>query len=195
VPITTLQARKARSGWELLDIYAKCKVLLLSRMISQATREGSIQASLLRKCNLDTHTENPPNAAAYPTSIVHLRAYATDLAYMPEHTSEDTTKKNRTRIYQMLHIMASTATTTRHCRVETLHPNVDWHRIWKNIHTAWVSDTMRSQWYMAIHDILSTRERLHRIALADTAHCTNCGRVDTLAHRPIDCEPGKKIWR
>jgi hypothetical protein len=45
---------------------------------------------------------------------------------------------------------------------------------------------------MVIDDILPTKERLHRIALADTAHCTNCGQVDTLSHRLIDCGQGRK---
>ena len=68
---------KAGGGWELLDIYAKCKALLLSRMHSQGTRAGSVQAVLLRKWNLDTHPANPPNIAAYPPGMAHLRAYAT----------------------------------------------------------------------------------------------------------------------
>jgi len=67
----------------------------------------------------------------------------------------------------------------------------DWHRIWSNLHAAWVPDTLRSQWYMAIHDILPTKERLHRIALADTAHCIHCGQLDTLSHRLMDYGAGK----
>jgi len=47
----------------------------------------------------------------------------------------------------------------------------------------------------SIHDILPTKERLHRIALADTAHCTHCGQIDTLSRRLIDCGAGKEMWR
>ena len=71
----------------------------------------------------------------------------------------------------------------------------DWHRIWSNLHAAWVPDTLRSQWYMAIHDILPTKERLHRIALADTAHCIHCGQLDTLSRRLINCGARKEMWR
>jgi hypothetical protein len=195
VPICKLQSHKAGGGWELLDIYAKCKALLLSRMLSQGTREGSVHAVLLRKWNLDTNPANPPNVAAYTSGMVHLRAYATDMAYVPEPTSDDTIKKFRTRLYRALHIMASAATPARPCRVEMPHPNVNWHRIWSNLHASWVPDTVRSQWYMAIHDIMHTKECLHRIALADTAHCTNCGQIDILPHRLIDGGAGKEMWR
>jgi hypothetical protein len=58
-----------------------------------------------------------------------------------------------------------------------------------------VPDTVRSQWYMAIHDILPTKERLYRIALADTANSTHCGQVDTPSYRLIDCGAGKEMWR
>jgi hypothetical protein len=94
-------------------------------------------------------------------------------------------QKIRTRLYRALHIMAFAATPARPCRVEMLHPNIDWQRVWSNLHAAWVPDTVQSQWYMAIHDILPTKERLHRIALAHTAHCTHCGHLDTLSHRLI----------
>jgi hypothetical protein len=125
VPIYMLQSRKVGGRWELLDIYAKCKALLLSRMHSQGTRTGSVQAVLLWKWNLDTHPANPLNVAVYPPDMVHLRAYATDMAYVPEPTLGDMIKKIHTRLYQALHTVASAATPARQCRVEMLHPNVD----------------------------------------------------------------------
>jgi hypothetical protein len=57
VPINILQSRKIRGGWELLDIYAKCKALLLSRMLLQSTRDESAQAALFRKWKIHTHTQ------------------------------------------------------------------------------------------------------------------------------------------
>jgi hypothetical protein len=74
-------------------------------------------------------------------------------------------------------------------------PNFDWHRIWSNLHASWIPDIVRSLWYMAIHDILPTNERLHRIALANSAHCTHCGQIDTLSHRLTDCGAEKDMWR
>jgi hypothetical protein len=117
------------------------------------------------------------------------------MAYVPQPKPDDKIKNIRTRLYRALHTMASAATPARLCRVETLHPTLDWHRIWSNLHAAWIPDTVRSLWYMAIHDILPTIERLHRIILADSALCTHCGQTDTLSHRLKDCDAGKEIWR
>jgi hypothetical protein len=38
VPISTLQSYKAGGGWRLMDIHAKCRALLLSRMHSHGAR-------------------------------------------------------------------------------------------------------------------------------------------------------------
>ena len=142
------------------------------------------------------HTSSQsPECRRLPPCMVYLRAYATDMAYVPEPTLDDTIKKIHTCLYRALHTMASTLTPARPCRLEMLHPSVNWHRIWSNLHAAWVPNTVRSQWYMAIHDFLPTKERLHRIALADTAHCTHCGQLDTLSHCLIDCGAGKEMWR
>jgi hypothetical protein len=99
----------------------------------------------------------------------------------------------RTRLFWAMHTVASAATPARPCRVEMLQPNFDWRRIWSNLHAACIPDTVRSVWYMAIHDILSTRERLHSIALDDTAHCTHCWQIDTLSHRLMHCGAGKEM--
>jgi hypothetical protein len=92
------------------------------------------------------------------------------MAYVAKPKSDDTIKLIRTRLYRALHTMPSAAKTARPCRVEMLQPNFDLRRIWSNLHAAGVPDTVRSVWYMAIHDILFTEERLPSIALADTAH-------------------------
>ena len=48
--------------------------------------------------------------------------------------------------------------------------------------------------YTAIHDIMPTKQRLHRIALTNTDRCDKCGQIDTLIHRVTDCGAGKDIW-
>jgi hypothetical protein len=45
VPISTLQSQRTDGGLELLDIAAKCRALLLSRMYGQGDRPGSIMAA------------------------------------------------------------------------------------------------------------------------------------------------------
>ena len=129
-----------------------------------------------------------------PPGLVHLRGYATDMAYVPQPKPDDTIKSIRTRLYWALHTIASAATPARPCRVETVHTTFGWHRIWSNLHATRIPDTVISLWYKAIHDILTNNELLHRIALADSALCTHCGQNDTLSHRLMDCGAGKGMW-
>ena len=42
--------------------------------------------------------------------------------------------------------------------------------------------------------VLPTKERLQRIALADTANCSHCGQIDTISHRLIECGAEKEMW-
>ena len=162
-------------------------------MHSKGTRTGSVQAVLLRKWNLDTHPANP---RTWPlTPLVWYICERTQRKWPMCQNPRRTIKKIRTRLYRGLHTMASAATPARPCRVEMLHPSFDWHRIWRNQHAAWVPATVRSQWCMAIHDILPTKKLLHRISLDDTAQCTHCEQLDTLSHRLIECGTRKVVWR
>ena len=60
---------------------------------------------------------------------------------------------------------------------------------------AWIPDALRSTWYMVLHDILPTNERLNRIALSDSDRCNFCGQTDTLPHRILECGAGVEMWR
>jgi hypothetical protein len=57
-----------------------------------------------------------------------------------------------------------------------------------------ITDALRPTWYMAIHDLLRTNERLYRIALTDTNPWDRCGQIDTLTHRITGCGVGKDMW-
>jgi hypothetical protein len=202
VPISTLQSRRTEGGWELMDIAAKCRALLLSRMHIQGACSGTIMAEWLHSWDLKGRTPNPPNATAYPTGMVHVRAYPLHMPYAPTPRLEETPKSWRRRIYLVLHNMNNTASPVRSLRIMKMYPNNNWSRIWLNLHTAWIRDTVRSTWYMVIHGILPTKKRLRRIAITDSDHCNHCGQTDTLYHRIMElkqegiCEDGlKSEWQ
>lgn len=46
-------------------------------------------------------------------------------------------------------------------------------------------------WYVVIHDILPTIERLHKIRLVDSPLCSHCGDPDTVQHRATACGEGE----
>jgi len=66
--------------------------------------------------------------------------------------------------------------------------------VWKNLHTAWVSEEITSMWYTVVHDIVPTNERLHVIRLVESNRCRHCGRRDTLVHRLTECNEETAIW-
>ena len=59
-------------------------------------------------------------------------------------------------------------------RIERLWPNIEWPRIWKNLWTAPVTDSTKKTWYEIIHDIVPTKERLHKIRIDPTEYYRHC---------------------
>jgi len=64
---------------------------------------------------------------------------------------------------------------------------------WKNLHTARLSEEITSMWYIVVHDIVPTNDRLHVIRLVQSDRCRHCGRRDILAHRLTEFNEGTAI--
>ena len=62
--------------------------------------------------------------------------------------------------------MERAATGNREMRIVKQWPHNDWDRVWRNLHTAWITNTLKSTWYNIIHDLIPTQERLAAIRLA-----------------------------
>jgi hypothetical protein len=97
-------------------------------------------------------------------------------------------------IYNTLRIMRTASSVIPEMRIVTRNSMVVWSRVWKNLHMAWVPDTVKTMWFLLIHDILPTNERLSNIKLAATAACDMCGEVDTSLHRLTACRRGMVVW-
>jgi len=65
--------------------------------------------------------------------------------------------------------MTATARESREMRIPQRSPDTNWTQVWKNLHTAWVSEKTTSMWYILIHDIVPTNERLHATRLVEEA--------------------------
>jgi len=79
-------------------------------------------------------------------------------------------------------------------RIERLWPNIEWPRMWKNLWTAPVTDSTKTTWYKIIHDLVPTKERLHKIRIAPTEICRLCDRKDTLLHQLAECGDSRYQW-
>ena len=78
-------------------------------------------------------------------------------------------------------------------RISQRSPDAIWTQVWKNLHTAWVSEETTSMWYIVIHDIVPTHKRLDAIRLAESDRCRHCERRDTLVHRLTECNEGTAV--
>jgi len=48
-------------------------------------------------------------------------------------------------------------------------------QVWKNLHTAWVSEEIACMWHTVLHDVVPNNERLHVIRLVESDRCRYCG--------------------
>jgi hypothetical protein len=80
-------------------------------------------------------------------------------------------------------------------RIVQKNPAVRWKALWKNIHSLRVAGSIISEWYAAIHDIITTRQRLAAIKLATDSVCILRGDIDTIAHRLTKCKYSPIIWQ
>jgi hypothetical protein len=97
-------------------------------------------------------------------------------------------------VYGILRAIRSNTETGDVMRVVRIYPDVNWKRLWTNLHTAWISDAQRSTWCMVIHDLTPTNDRLAAINLTETNRCSTCEAIDTTQHRLTQRGESKLIW-
>jgi len=117
-----------------------------------------------------------------------------DSAYIVPHGKTETVRTYRRRVYDTIVIVMNTETKPPNMRIERLWPNIEWPRIWKNLWAAPVTDWTKTTWYKIIHDIVPTKERLHKIRVAPTENCRLCDRKENLLHRLAECGDGRYQW-
>ena len=100
------------------------------------------------------------------------------------------TNKQRPHIWYYSHPYEYSDKTPNMC-IERLRPTIEWPRIWKNLWTAPVTNSMKKTWYKIIHGIFPKTERLHKIRIAPTENFRLCDRKETLLHRLAECGDGR----
>jgi len=116
------------------------------------------------------------------------------MAYIDSYKLSEHPRILRRRVYWTLRGMAEAGNPPRVMRIMHLHPSADWERIRTNSHEFWTMETVKINWYVVIHDILSTNERVHKIRLVDSPRCGHCGEPDTVQNRVTACVEGARIW-
>jgi len=83
----------------------------------------------------------------------------------------------------------------RDVRITTQHPTTPWSKVWGNLRAVWPSEELKAAWFMVIHDLIPTKDRVAKIQRSTKNNCQHWGRVDTLIHRLTECSEGADIWR
>jgi hypothetical protein len=125
--------------------------------------------------------------------LEYLQRHALDMAYLAPPGQEDTPRTFKRRVYSTLQMLAMAERGTRNMRVTQIRCSTNWTLVWKNLHSAWVSEQSKSTWYTVIHYIIPNNERLYTIRLVESDRCRHCGR-HTLQHVLTDCNEGAVIW-
>lgn len=79
-------------------------------------------------------------------------------------------------------------------RVQAKAPDADWTRVWANVGEVTLPTDVRDSWWTAVHDLVATRDRLHRIGRSETRTCPTCRLPDTLRHRVTACGDVRTAW-
>jgi hypothetical protein len=139
--------------------------------------------------------ENPPHVGRIPPTLEYLRICALEMAYIDPAWQNETPRAFRRKVYDKIRTISLANTKPTDMRITKHYPITDWARVWAILQTTWASDAMNVNWYMVIHDIIPTKERLHAIRLTDSTQCRICGENGTGIHRIAECGEETAMWK
>jgi hypothetical protein len=117
-----------------------------------------------------------------------------DMAYVPPYAAAETRKAFKRRVYDVLVHMEAVKHNSPELRIVRKFTGIPWGRIWKNLHASTVPDTVKSEWFAAVRDIVPTTDRLAANHLKDSSSCSRCGEPDSIQHKINECGEGRLIW-
>jgi len=154
-----------------------------------------VTAAWLQTWSLTGRWVNLPHATKFPTKLAYLYMYAVSMAYITPPEQDEAPRCFRRRIYAPLHSMALALKGARDVRIMTQHPTTPRSKVWGYLQAVWSSEDLIDAWFMVIHDLIPTNDRLAKIQRSTTNNCQHCGRVEILIHRLTECSEGADIWR
>jgi hypothetical protein len=178
--MTTLQRPKPECGWNFPNVVIKYKALLYNRIQMLGARKGSVMSARICACDFAGTPTNRPYANRFSSKLTSLRQYISDMAYVSPYATDETRKKFKRRMYEVLLRLANNESTPRAIRMVRKFPCNNWESVRKNVHVNVLPDTIKSTWYAAIHGIILTNDRLAAIDLTARRACSKCGHTDSL---------------
>jgi hypothetical protein len=194
VPVSTLQRKnEERVG------FVGCGSQMWSNNVHSAVIAASAgglsgERAWQQYWGLRKYRAKPPPKLAIPQSLEYMPQYASGMVCVDPLNQGKGKKVYRQRIYDALRGMGVAGSTPRenaNCNAIChggMGPGMDWSPYDLG------SDNIKATWFLVIHDLLPTNERLHRINLTETSRCKAYGAEDTRLHRLIECQRGKAVW-
>jgi hypothetical protein len=94
--------------------------------------------------------QNPPNEMVYPRALSYLREYGKDMAYIQTNTTGESLAQFRKRVYGTIRTLTKPGLGTRIIGVVEVYPHIQWAQVWRNLHTAWITEEEHGQYGMVL---------------------------------------------
>lgn len=177
IPMQQLARDRSQGGLKLQLPAAKCKALLIHRHV-QEIDSLPYYKSILFPTN---PTQNP-----IPADLPDLKIICHHYPRLPPHIRQNPTSDVIHRYY---------VEQSETPRVERLHPESNWRRIWLCLRWRSFSSAEKSNLYLIINEKGPYRKLMHTIGRADNDVCLHCiATVETLQHKYTDCPRVHMAW-
>jgi hypothetical protein len=148
----------------------------------------------MRHWGITLKKTNPPNTMTIPNHLDYFQRYVMDSVYIRRQTGTEFGRTHKGRIYETLQYYNNKAQEMREMRVLQTNPGKEWKTIWKNLHSAPITEGQKAGWCKIIHDLQAVNFRLHKIRMSNTDKCAHCGATDTTLHRYTECQERRRMW-
>jgi hypothetical protein len=108
---------------DLIDITAKCRALLLSRLYKQGQNACTATAVWLQEWNLLGRQANPTYALRIPGNLACLQYFAMDMAYVQYPDRGESARSIRKRLYTTMMALEKAGKHELVMRIMTLYPD------------------------------------------------------------------------
>ena len=179
VPLSVMARPPAAGGLSLQHARCKAAALFAARWLTAARATPSAFSGAW----LSTLTLLYADQPRAPAEVAHYNAFRAACGGL---TVPQTTGKQLARDIYLSLLQV-------HCpnppHVALCDPAFPWDQVWAALSTKGLTLAERSSWYLVVCNVVSTKERLHRIRRAQDPLCDRCGATDNLVHRLTACPP------
>jgi hypothetical protein len=98
---------------------------------------------VVKEIEPSTNEQESSQQGKIPSSLDYLLILETDSAYIVPQGKTESVQTYRGRIYDTMEILMNTEAKPPSMRIQTLWPNIEWPRIWKNLCTAPVTESTK----------------------------------------------------